>query len=133
MNTQLVLAVLGAILAVAGALGIAYAVFRSATVQKTLDLYRSENEALGKAVARLQGDYLTIVAKAEELERANRVLQETVSGREAIQALATHLSKEQQARSDEHRVLAQLLEDMKDQLADIWQGVVRVLGERDVR
>lgn len=119
-----------AILALAGALGVFYAVFRSATVQKTLDLYREENEALGKAVARLQGDYLTILAKNEELLRANSVLQETVSGREAVKALAAQLATFQGERHKEHEAMVHLLGEMREQLADMWRGVVRLLGEK---
>lgn len=135
------LGVLGAVLALAGVLGIAYAVFRSATVQKTLDLYKGENEALGKAVARLQADFVAVLARAEELEKANGVLQQTVSGKEAIVALQSHLttvearrSQEYSAmearRSQEHSAMMQLLTDLRDQMADIWQAVVRALGER---
>lgn len=129
MDVQTILAIIGSILALMGALGIAYAVFRSATVQKTLDLYKAENEALGKAVARQQADLLTLTAKAEELERANNVLQRTVSGREAVEALGQQLNRYQDARMVEHREMTELLRDMKDQMAELWQAVVRMLGE----
>jgi predicted nuclease with TOPRIM domain len=130
LDSKTVVPAISAVLALTGALGIAYAVFRSATVQKTLELYKNENEALGKAVARLQADYLTIAAKAEELERANRVLQETVSGREAVQGLSSQLAKYEEARAGEHRAMVTLLDEMREQLAEMWRSVVRALGER---
>ena len=121
---------MSAILALAGALGVFYAIFRSATVQKTLDLYRDENEALGKAVARLQADYITIAAKNEELLRANQVLQETVSGREAVQALGHQLGEHQIELREEHVAMMRLLNEMREQLAELWRGVIRALGEK---
>lgn len=124
------LGILGAILALAGALGIAYAVFRSATVTKTLDLYRSENEALGKALARQQADLVALTVKAEELERANEVLQRTVSGTAAVETLKTELARYQDERATEHKALMDVLMDMRDQMGELWRGVVRLLGDQ---
>jgi phage shock protein A len=132
VNAQTVLAILGAVLGIIGTLGIAYAVFRSATVQKTLDLYRSENEALGKAVARLTADHMALAAKAEQLETANRVLQETVSGRDAIERLTTRLVEFQADRATEHKTMMELLDDIRESLGEIWRGTARLLGERNV-
>lgn len=91
------LAVLGAVLALTGTLGIAYAVFRSATVQKTLDLYETENAALGKAVARQQADLLTVTARLEQIERENEVLRNIVTGKAQLDEIraATHLTQQQ--------------------------------------
>ncbi len=129
MNGQVILAVLGMVLGLVGTLGIAYAVFRSATVQKTLDLYRSENEALGKAVARHAAELLALQAKAEQLETANRVLQETVSGREAIERLATRLAEYEADRATEHKAMTEELDRMRQEMQQIWRGVVRLLGD----
>lgn len=130
MDAQVALAGIGVLLGLMGVLGIAYAVFRSATVQKTLDLYRSENEALGKALARQQADLLTLTAKSEELERANMVLQRTVSGKEAVEELGRRLSDHQEKRAVEHRQMMDLLGELREQMGELWRGVVRLLGEQ---
>lgn len=130
MNAELVLTIIGGIMGLMGILGIAYAVFRSATVQKTLDLYRSENEALGKALARQQADLLALTAKAEELERANGVLQRTVSGTTAIEALKGELARYQTDRAGEHQKLMEMLGELREQMGELWRGVVRLLGEQ---
>jgi D-aminopeptidase len=130
MDPQVVIAGFGLVLAAVGLLGIAYAVFRSATVQRTLDLYRSENEALGKAVARLTADQLTLQAKTEQLETANKVLQDTVSGRDAIERLGIRLVEFQADRATEHKAMMELLSEIREQMAELWRGIVRVVGER---
>lgn len=130
MSAQTVLAVVGTVLGLTGVLGIAYAVFRSATVQKTLDLYRGENEALGKAVARHQADLQALQAKAQQLEQANRVLQETVSGRAAVEELAARLAEFQRDRMTEHHDMMGILREVRDQMGELWRGVVRMLGDR---
>lgn len=125
MNAQIILTAVGLLLGLIGTLGIAYAVFRSATVQKTLDLYKGENEALGKAVARQQADIVTLTTKVEELEKANAVLRDTVSGTAAVETLKRQMA-------EEHNTVVDILTEIKDQMAELWRGVIRLLGDRPV-
>lgn len=126
MNAEVVIGVIGAILAIAGGLGVAYAVFRSATVQKTLDLYQSENEALGRAVARQQGDLLAFGERMRALEEENRVLRNVVTGKQYLEEFSAAFAK----REREHQAVMALLAEIREQLAELWRGVVRVLGDQ---
>lgn len=121
-----ILPVMGLVLAVAGALGVAYAVFRSATVTKTLDLYKEENEALGKALARQQADLLALSERLRGIEEENRVLRNVVTGKEHFDALEREAGK----RAAEHASIMAILQEVREQLAELWRGVVRVLGEQ---
>lgn len=97
MGAQTVLGIIGAVLGITGVLGVAYAVFRSATVQKTLDLYETENAALGKAVARQQVDLVAVTSRLEQIERENEVLRNVVTGKAQLDEIgaATRLAQQQ--------------------------------------
>lgn len=96
--------VVGSVLTIVGALGVAYAVFRTNVVTKTVDLYKTENEILGKTVARLGSDLATCHDRIATIEDANRVLRETVTGERAIQALSTEIRAYQQPVAEAHRM-----------------------------
>lgn len=118
-----------ALLAIIGALGVAYAVFRSATVTKTLELYKLENEALGKSVARLQADQLLQSERITTLENENHVLKDVVTGKAAIEHLSEEVLKAEKMRSEEHAAMMILLRDLLAQLKGMWGLLGR--GSRD--
>lgn len=103
------LALLGSALTVVGLLGVAYAVFRTNVVSRTLELYRAENEALGKALARREEEARRMAERLEAVEAANRVLRETVTGEAAVKAL------EQEVRQT-HNVQLELLRSIHDKV-----------------
>ena len=107
---------LSALLATAGVLGIAYAVFRSSASTKTCDLYKAENEILGKANARWEAEVARLQTKVDALSNANMVLQETVSGREELRRLAEEGRVAEQERRAEHAAIQMLLKDILAQL-----------------
>lgn len=108
--------VVSAILALSGGLGVSYAVFKSATVTKTIELLKLENDALGKSVARLQSDQVTQSDQITKLDEQNRALRDVVTGRAAIEELARQIRHEEDARHQEHGVQETLLKDILAQL-----------------
>jgi hypothetical protein len=121
----LVWPVLSALLALFGALGVSYAVFRGATVTKTLELYKIENEALGKSVARLREEQDVLGRQVKDLEAQNRVLENVVTGKAAIEHLTTEMMAAEGARREEHATMMVVLRDLLGQLKDIWDMLGR--------
>lgn len=125
---NLIWPIVSAVVAVAGALGIAYAVFKSATVSKTILLLESENTVLSNAVARQTADLAAMKQRMEELEAQNRALSNVVTGRTEIQQLTDHVTKEEAARRAEHKSMMDLLDEIKDLTQELWRGVSRIAG-----
>lgn len=123
--TSLILPVLSAIVAVAGALGVAYAVFRSATTTKTLELYKGENEVQGKAIARQALMLTEQEARITTVERENEVLRNLVIGHEQLEMLV----KDTVARSIQHQEQLDALKEIKDVLGDMWRSLIKLLAE----
>lgn len=115
---------LGLILAVAGALGVAYAVFRSTTVTKTLELYKTENEVQGKAIARQAVLLVEQEARITMLEKENEVLRNLVIGHEQLEMLV----KDTVARSIQHQEQLDTLNEIKDLLGEMWRATIRALA-----
>lgn len=93
-------------MAVIGALGIAYAVFKSATVTKTIDLLETENKALGQSVNRQSGDITVLQGRVTTLEDENKLLRGMVTGKTAIDDLAEQVNREERNRREEHAQMA---------------------------
>lgn len=110
--TQTVAIVLTAVVSVATAMGIAYAVFKSTARTNTNLLYERENDALTKALARQETEATRLATKVETLTNTNAVLQETVSGAAAVRHLATEIAREEAARREEHQAMMLLLKDL---------------------
>jgi hypothetical protein len=110
--TQTIAIIITAVLAVATALGLAYAVFRSTARTNTTLLYERENEALTKALTRQEAESVRLQTKVETLVNTNAVLQETVSGAQAVRTLAVEIQREEAARREEHKVMMELLKDL---------------------
>lgn len=120
MDLKTLIPALSFILAAIGALGIAYAVFRSATVTKTMELYKLENEALGKSVARLQADQLIQAERITTLENENKVLKDVVTGKSAVDELQAYAEAESRMRREAEQTAITLLRDILAQLKDMW-------------
>lgn len=118
---------LGLVLTLAGAFGIAYAVFRSTTVTKTLELYKTENEAQGRAVARQAVTLLEQEARLAALEKENEVLRKLVIGHEQLDFLV----RDSASRTIQHEEQVQLLTDIKEALVDMWRTTAAALAERE--
>ncbi|MCA1572364.1 MAG: hypothetical protein LC798_19090 [Chloroflexi bacterium] len=114
MSLPVVLTVVGAVLTLLGTLGVSYAVFRTNVVTKTIELYKSENEILGKAVARLGIDVAAAAEKIRTLEETNRVLRSTVTGEVAISALADTIRGYQDPIYEAHRTQLEVLQRILD-------------------
>lgn len=119
--------IVSAILALAGALGVAYAVFTSARVSKTIELYEIENKALGQSVARQTSDISVLQDRVGTLEAENKMLKNMVTGRTAIEELTQKLVDEQMDRRREHAHMDErfsafetLMRDVLGQLKDLW-------------
>lgn len=116
---------LGVILAVAGALGVSYAVFRSTTVTKTVELYKGENEVQGKAIARQALQLVEQDARIAALERENEVLRNLVVGHDQLDLLV----RDSAERHTEHIHQVEILADIKDLLQEMWRSVARTKAE----
>jgi len=100
------------VLAIAGGLGVSYAVFRSSSKTNTIDLFAKENDALTKALTRQESENLRLQTKVDALANANAVLQETVSGTLAVKELAKEIAREEAQRREEHAAALVLLKDI---------------------
>ena len=127
MTTSLILPILSAVVLIAGALGIAYAIFRSTTVTKTVELYKGENEVQGKAIARQATALIDQEARIGALERENAVLRNLVVGHEQLDLLV----KDSAERHLEHTKQIDVLCEIKELLAEMWRPMVKALIERD--
>jgi septal ring factor EnvC (AmiA/AmiB activator) len=107
------------IVVVAGVLGISWANARNSQKSQIDSLYERENKALGQALQRQEQENARLLTKYEEIAQANLVLQETVSGTEAIRRLATEIAAEEKKRQEEHAVMQVLL---KDVIAELRQS-----------
>lgn len=119
---------IGVLLSVAGTLGVAYAVFRSATVTKTIELLETENTALSKSVTRQQADLTLLQDRVGQLEQANTVLKNIVTGRAEIEALTNYAKEEARLRREEHRILVELSHEIRDLVQEMWRAIPRLLG-----
>lgn len=113
---------LGVILAVAGALGVFYAVFRSTTITKTVELYKGENEIQGKAIARQAMQLAEQEARIVVLERENEILRNLVVGHDQLNILL----KDSVARHVEHERTIEALNEIKGVLSEMWRSIVTV-------
>jgi hypothetical protein len=110
--TQTLALLATALVSVAAALGIAYAVFKSSARTNIAELYERENDALSKALARQEAEGVRLQTKVETLANTNAVLQETVSGAAAVRTLATEIARDESARREEHAAMMMLLKDL---------------------
>lgn len=86
-----------------------------------MDLYKLENEALGKSVARLSSDQEALAKQVASLENENRVLKDVVTGKTAIESLAETVRRVEEARQQEHETMLTLIRDILSQLKDMWR------------
>jgi len=114
---------------VVGILGITYAVFTSARVQKTVDLYKMENEAQGKRIATLEAEDKRKAERLAAIEKENETLRDLATGRSVMEKLANDIREAETLRRTEHHAMMQLLAEMKDMIQEMWQGIIRFFGE----
>ena len=110
MTAGTVLLAIGLVLTVAGALGVAYAVFRTSSVGRTIEIYQQENAILGQRATRLEEEVKEQRAEASKerekraaLEAALEALRQTISGEAAVGRLGEVIGREEAARREEHR------------------------------
>lgn len=84
---------LGVLLAVAGALGVAYAVFRSNMAMSTIELLRDNNEAQGKRLDYVEKENIQLKAQNDAQARRIEMLEDMVSGTKAIEVLSATLEQ----------------------------------------
>lgn len=125
-----IIAALTATAVITGALGIAYAVFTSARVKTTIELYQTENEAQGKRIKSLEDEGRIHAEQIGSLKRENDTLRDLATGRSAVEALSAALRTEQSLRREEHNAMMLLLGEMKESLAELWRGMAELLGKR---
>ena len=116
MSAAQVFLVIGVILAIGGTLGAAWAVLRTSAASRTIELYQSENEVLGKMNHRLESEVTRLNSKVDTQAAALAALQETVTQRAEVARLAEEIRKEEQVRREEHGTFLMLLKDILAQL-----------------
>lgn len=112
---QLVL-VIGVLLAVAGTLGVTWAVFRASAASKTIELYQAENEVMGKMNHRLESEVTRLQTKVDTQASSLQALQETVTQRADVQQLMSEMRVAERERREEHEAQMMLLKDVVAQL-----------------
>lgn len=112
---QLVLTI-GVLLAVAGTLGVTWAVFRASAATKTIELYQAENEVMGKMNHRLEGEVNRLQTKVDTQGSALQALQETVTQRAEVAKLMAEVRRNEELRRQEHGSHMMLLKDILAQL-----------------
>jgi hypothetical protein len=125
-----IVSAIGAVLGGMGLLGVAYAVFTSAKVQKTVELYKLENEAQGKRIGTLEGDKTTLGERVAALERENLTLKDLATGKTFMEVLSKEITEAEAQRLLEHRAMLEALHELKETLAEMWQGMIRFFGGR---
>lgn len=111
-----------------GLLGVAYAVFTSAKVQKTVELYKLENEAQGKRIGTLEAEKVTQGERLAAVERENITLKDLATGKSFLEGLSREMQAAENQRMIEHQAMISALAEVKDSLAELWRGVARMLG-----
>lgn len=112
---QLVLAI-GVLLAVAGTLGVTWAVFRASSATKTIELYQAESEVQGKINHRLEQEVTRLVTKLDAQTVAFQALQDTVTQRAEVGQLRDELKRSEEQWRVEHQAHTVLLKDILAQL-----------------
>ena len=111
------LPIFATIATIAGGLGIAYAVFTSARVQSTINLYKEENTAQGKRISTLETETRVAQEKLTALQRENDMLRDLATGRTAVEALSREIRDAEAQRKDEHVEIVRLLTAIRDRLS----------------
>jgi hypothetical protein len=119
---------LAAVIGVIGMLGVAYAVFTSAKIQKTVELYKLENEAQGKRIGTLEIEKVTQGERLAALERENATLRDLATGKSFMEVFSKEMSESESQRMREHQLMTATLEEIKDTLSEMWQGMIRFFG-----
>jgi len=112
------LAVVATLVGVAGALGVAWAGFRSTADTRRRDLDRDYIAALERTNQADEKELARLRSRVDALTTANLVLLDTVSGTEAVKRLAESISAEENHRREEHMVQMTILKDILAQLKD---------------
>ena len=128
--TPIVVNAAAAVIGVIGLLGVAYAVFTSARVQKTVELYKLENEAQGKRIGTLEGEKTTQGERIAALERENTTLRDLATGKTFLEVLSKEIQQAEGERLAEHKLMIASLNDLKESLNEMWQGMVAFFGGR---
>lgn len=110
------LQILATIAAVSGGFGIAYAVFTSAKVQSTINLYKEENTAQGKRITTLDADVRVAKEALEAMKRENDMLRDLATGKTALEAMMATLTREETQRHAEHQAMMVVLEAIAKRL-----------------
>lgn len=123
-----IVSAIGAVLGMVGLLGVAYAVFTSAKVQKTVELYKLENEAQGKRIGTLEAEKVTQGERLAAVERENLTLKDLATGKTFLEGLSHEMQDAENQRMVEHQAMTAALAEIKDSLGELWRGVARMLG-----
>lgn len=116
MNAAQLVFIIGVLLAVAGTLGVTWAVFRASTATKTIELYQAENGVMGKMNSRLESEVARLQTKVDAQAASMAALQETVTQRAEVSKLMDDIRRNETERREEHGVHMVLLKDILAQL-----------------
>jgi type II secretory pathway component PulJ len=121
MGTGGILGVLVAVSILAAAFGVAYAVFTSARVRTTIEVYEKENAAQGKRIDTLEKDAEVAATRIKALEEQNTTLRDLATGKTAIEAFALVYERTQHERASEHQSVLKMLEGIYTRLMPAGQ------------
>jgi CHAD domain-containing protein len=114
--TQTPAIVVTAIVSVAMALGLAYAVFRTSARTNIAELYERENDALGKSNERLEKDLKHATEQLGDIRQKFVVLEAMITQRAEVKELREMVERIERIRGEEHATFLTILKDVLAQL-----------------
>lgn len=115
-SADTVLFAVSAMVGVAGALGVSYTVFRSASEQRLRDVDQHIINNQNLLLAQLESELSKCRTDLEAQERRAETYRESLTQRAAVDRLADVVDREEKLRRLEHETQLQLLKDMIAQL-----------------
>lgn len=123
MTLQSVVIILAGLVTVATAIGISYAVSKSAATTKAIDIYRETNAALEQRLTLAKTDLEEAQRRILKLEETVNVLKDTVTGAAIVKELGLDIAREESERKKEHREARKVLDHVEALLLQLVRGM----------
>lgn len=121
---ETVLVAISTIVGIAGALGVAYTVFRSASEQRLREVDQQIVQNQGVLIAQLEEQVRQARSECDAEKRRSETYRESLTQRAAVDHLSEVVIREEQIRRTEHETQMVLLKDVIAQLKGM-RGVIQ--------
>lgn len=122
MTVGAVVSIVGVILAIAGTLGVAYAVLRSASEQKLRELDKRIIDNYQALVTQLEAEKTSAVVERDAAERRAADYREALTQKAAVDHLAEMVEHQWKQQRETDSAHSQLLRDILEHLRRIQRG-----------